>query len=356
MFSSYRKALYFSLFSKKQLSLIPGSTLLQHHARNFGVAKRPPRRFNAGSGFKGNDYGAKKRILKTATWIPVTIAMGVAGAGAFYYANLTPVPYTDRKRFLCTTPAMEDALGESTWNQLKEQQKERILPPSHTAVKTVRRVLLRLISAMQLDRKEKGLPPLEYDWVFHVVQDPTVNACALPGGKVIVNTGLFKVTPTEDALAMVLAHEMAHVLARHGGEKMSKGLFLQLVFQVLEMFGIQGIGIFQIFAKFLLELPNSRECEREADTIGFELLIKACYDPREGPKTFKRMHKAIAEMTGKDDDTLNDYLSTHPSDETRISALEEKMPEAIKRYKEGRCQEKEKAWFMSKQIKHFNEY
>ncbi|CAN0065957.1 unnamed protein product, partial [Heterosigma akashiwo] len=257
----------------------------------------------------------------------------LAGAAGLYYIGMDRVPYSDRLRWIITSQSMEAKLGEEAFTQLVKEasDKGKVLSSNHKAAQTVKRVLKRLITAMYMDRAQKGLPPLEHKWDFRVIDDEQINAAALPGGKVVVYTGLFRVTPTEDALAVILAHEISHVLARHGGEKISKSFLTKLIFYVMETIGIQGTGLLAGASALLMELPNSRECESEADAIGFEILLKACYDPGEGPKTFARMHKAIAELTGRERGGLDAYTSTHPSDGQRIAALEAKLPEALRR-------------------------
>jgi len=130
---------------------------------------------------------------------------------------------------------------------------------------------------------------------------------------------------------------------------MSKALVLQIIFKLMEMCGFETIGILKLLSTFLMSLPNSRMCETEADEIGFELLLKACFNPEEAPKTFARMQKAKEELMGHSNAAVETYFSTHPADESRIQSFVEKMPQARERYINGNCEEKRKAWFASAQ-------
>lgn len=173
-----------------------------------------------------------------------------------------------------------------------------------------------------------------FQWEFNTVDDPTVNAWCMPGGKVVVYTGILPVTQNETALAVVMGHEIAHAIARHGNERMSQGLALQLGATTLDVamgqnrtmtedlllqsFGVGGsLGL----------LAYSRKHESEADKMGLVFMAMAGYDPREAPKFWERMS---AQGGGQAPPEL---LSTHPSDETRMRDLEAFMPEALKYYK-----------------------
>ncbi|MDZ4726783.1 MAG: M48 family metallopeptidase [Leptospira sp.] len=161
-------------------------------------------------------------------------------------------------------------------------------------------------------------------WEVVVFKDNTPNAFALPGGKIGVHTGILPITKTTGQLAAVLGHEIGHVIARHGNERISQNQVTQGGMEALgkmgkkEMAGILGGG-----AKFGILLPFSRAHESEADVIGLEIMAKAGFDPEESIKLWENMS---ALGGGKP----NEIMSTHPSDETRMKQLNEKMPEALK--------------------------
>jgi len=176
--------------------------------------------------------------------------------------------------------------------------------------------------------KAKGLEKelKNFAWEFNVVDDPnTVNAFCMPGGKVVVYTGILKVTQNEDALAVVLGHEIAHALANHGNERMSQGLVAQLGLASLDMALSQkpaqtrellmtaaGAG-----AQVGLLLPFSRKHESEADEIGLYLMAMAGYNPAAAAPFWERMNK----MGGGD--RPPEFLSTHPDPSKRSERLKE---------------------------------
>jgi predicted Zn-dependent protease len=175
-----------------------------------------------------------------------------------------------------------------------------------------------------------------YKWEFTVINDPEmVNAFALPGGKVATYTGIFAPARDEAGLAVVLGHEIAHVLARHPAERMSQGLLLQLggvglgvalsknptlANQVLQVYGVgAGVGV---------ALPFSRSQETEADRIGLILMAKAGYDPRVALEVWERMEKKEGAK-----EAPPEFLSTHPGYESRVQQIRQFLPEALSYYR-----------------------
>lgn len=171
-----------------------------------------------------------------------------------------------------------------------------------------------------------------YKWEFNLVNDKTVNAWCMPGGKVVVYSGLLAVTQNETALAVVMGHEIAHAIARHGNERMSQGLLVQL----------GGIGIAVALSQKPAETQNlflqsygigsslgmlgySRKHESEADKLGLVFMAMAGYNPEEAVAFWERMAKAGGGNTPQ-------ILSTHPSDETRIKDIKAFLPKAMKYY------------------------
>jgi predicted Zn-dependent protease len=173
-----------------------------------------------------------------------------------------------------------------------------------------------------------------YKWEFNLVNENTVNAWCMPGGKVVVYTGLLDVTKTDAALACVMGHEIAHAVARHGNERMSQGLLvqaggigLQLALsqqpQLTKDLFLQSYGL----GSTLGTLKYSRLHESEADKMGLIFMAMAGYNPQESIAFWERM---AANSGSKKPPEI---LSTHPSDETRINDLKTFMPEALKYYK-----------------------
>jgi predicted Zn-dependent protease len=175
-----------------------------------------------------------------------------------------------------------------------------------------------------------------YSWEFNTIESKEVNAWCMPGGKVVVYTGLLPVTQNETALAIVMGHEIAHSIAKHGNERMSQALLQQFGGMALEVALSQkpketqdlfmmsyGIG-----SELGAMLPWSRQQESEADKYGLIFAAMAGYDPREAIPFWQR-------MSASGGASPPEFLSTHPSDETRIRKLKQYMPEALKYYTSG---------------------
>ena len=172
-----------------------------------------------------------------------------------------------------------------------------------------------------------------YKWEFNLVNDPTVNAWCMPGGKVVVYSGLLPVTQDETSLAVVMGHEIAHAIARHGNERMSQGLIVQLGGLGLQVamsqkpqetqnIFLQSYGV----ASTLGTLKYSRVHESEADKMGLVFMAMAGYDPSAAVPFWERMAKTGGQKP-------LEILSTHPSDATRIKDIKAFLPQALKYYK-----------------------
>lgn len=174
-----------------------------------------------------------------------------------------------------------------------------------------------------------------FAWEFNTVDDKdVVNAWAMPGGKVVVYTGLLPVTQNETGLAIVMGHEIAHAIAKHGNERMSQAMMQQLGGMALQIALAQKpeetqnlfLMSYGIGSTVGAMLPWSRQQETEADQYGLIFAAMAGYDPREAIPFWQRMSSAGG---GKPPE----FLSTHPSDATRMRKLKQFMPEALKYYK-----------------------
>jgi predicted Zn-dependent protease len=201
----------------------------------------------------------------------------------------------------------------------------------------VRRVGTRIQKAVEKYMAEKGWSS-ELDgfaWEFNLIDDPkTVNAWCMPGGKVAFYTAIMPICKDESGVAVVMGHEVAHAIANHGRERMSQGLAQQLGISTLGAAMGQNPGLTsQIFMQAVGYgsqvgmLKFSRTHESEADEIGLIFMAIAGYDPREAPKFWERM------SSGSKGEKPPEWLSTHPSDQTRIDDLNKEMPKALKYYK-----------------------
>lgn len=173
-----------------------------------------------------------------------------------------------------------------------------------------------------------------YDWEFNLVEDSAVNAWCMPGGKVVVYTGILPVAKNEAGLAVVMGHEIAHAVANHGNERMSQGLVTQLggmaLAKALETKKEETRNLFLtafgVGATVGVLLPYSRTQESEADHLGLIFMAMAGYNPNEAVSFWERM------AAGKSG-APPEFLSTHPSDQTRIRKIKEEIPEAMQYYK-----------------------
>ena len=173
-----------------------------------------------------------------------------------------------------------------------------------------------------------------FDWEFNLVKDDAVNAWAMPGGKVVVYSGILPLTQNKEGLAVVLGHEIAHIIAKHGNERMSQQLVVQLGGMALDValkekpeqtknIFLQAYGL---GAQVGVVLPYSRKHEYEADKLGLVFMAMAGYNPENAITFWEKMSKQGGSKPPE-------FLSTHPSDENRIKAMKEFLPEAKKYYK-----------------------
>lgn len=202
----------------------------------------------------------------------------------------------------------------------------------------VGRVGRRIADAAETFLREEGLESQlrYYDWEFSLVRDDeTVNAFCMPGGRIVVYTGLMPVTRDEAGLAVVMSHEVAHALANHSGERMSQLLIAELGGMALSraieekpaetqdlLMMAYGIG-----ANVGVLLPYSRQHESEADRIGLTLMAMAGYDPREAIPLWERMEALGGSRPPE-------FLSTHPDPSSRIEDIRKYLPEALGRYQQ----------------------
>lgn len=228
-------------------------------------------------------------------------------------------------------------LPNSTLNSMALSQYQQFLSTNQLSsngsdVEMVRRVGKNIQTAVEKYFKAKGQSKYlaGYDWEFNLVEDPLVNAWCMPGGKVVVYTGLLPVAKTEDGLAVVMGHEIAHAIANHGNERMSQGLVaqtggmalsvaLQNKPQVTQEVFMQAYGI---GANVGAILPFSRLHESEADELGLIFMAMAGYDPNEAVPFWERMGAA------SNGQAPPEFLSTHPSHTTRIKRLKDAIPKA----------------------------
>ena len=235
-----------------------------------------------------------------------------------------------RSQSVAMTPAQETALGLQAAAEIRS--KEPTLPHGEKAFQGVETVARRLIAACENQQvlARMQLPRPDFQWEIEVIRANTVNAFCLPGGKVFVYTGILPVCENQAGLACVLGHEIGHALTHHGAERAAQekfvhGLGTGVSFSVGGMdYSTQraAMALFSAGAKFGGLLPFSRKHESEADRIGLTLMAAAGFDPREAPRFWQRM---AAQGGG----APAQWMSTHPSHETRIRDLQAWLPEAV---------------------------
>lgn len=194
----------------------------------------------------------------------------------------------------------------------------------------IQNAVQRYFAANNLTDKLDG-----YAWEFNLIESPDVNAWCMPGGKVVIYTGMLPITQNESGLAVVMGHEIAHAVAEHGSERMSQVLLTQLGGMALsEALSSQPqqtsnllLGVYGLGAQVGVLLPYSRTHESEADRLGLIFMAMAGYNPNVAVNFWQRM---AAEKQGQ---APIEFLSTHPSDKTRIEDIKEHMPEAMKYFR-----------------------
>ncbi|MFO0795562.1 MAG: M48 family metallopeptidase [Candidatus Brocadiaceae bacterium] len=239
------------------------------------------------------------------------------------FSACSTVPYTERKQLILIPEGQESSLGQQAFTQVVQENKISNDPHYNEMLRSVG------------ERISQAANRPDYQWEFVVIDDPnTVNAFALPGGKVAFYTGIMPICQNEEGIAVVMGHEVSHALARHGAERMSQGMLAQLGEQGLNMAVssqspmMQGIiaKAYGFGVQYGALLPYSRLQESEADRLGIILMAQAGYDPKAAVSFWKRMSE---QAKGK---KPMEFLSTHPSDEKRIQQIKEWLPEAYKYY------------------------
>ena len=263
----------------------------------------------------------------------VALIAGVL-VGALVMGGCEKNPYTGRSQLLMTSVAEEMQMGSQAYDQVKNDPKMKASQDPRE-IEPVKRVAARIVDAAK--RSKYAEMAKQFQWEVTVIKDDkTANAFALPGGKMAVYTGIFPMAKTEAGLAAVMGHEVVHALARHGAERMSQGQLTNVGLQVLGTAAGMGTGSQELGqltmaalgagAQVGVLLPFSRKHESEADYIGILLAADAGYDPRESVALWERM----AQMSGGG--APAEFMSTHPSNETRIEQLKKWMPEAMSIY------------------------
>lgn len=231
---------------------------------------------------------------------------------------------TGRKQLAFMPESQMDSMGRQSFEQLKEQTPQVDDPAVTGYVQCIADAITALPEVQRYSS----------DWVVEVFAEDTVNAFALPGGRIGVYQGMLSVAESADQLAAVMGHEVAHVLAQHGNERVSQNLAVNQTLALLEnwmasnntAYRQQAMGLLGVGAQVGVLLPFSRLHESEADEIGQTLMAKAGFDPRASVALWQNMAKAGGQAPPE-------FLSTHPSHETRIDELRAGMDAAMALYR-----------------------
>lgn len=253
------------------------------------------------------------------------------------------VPLSGRNQLLLVSDSEMNAMAFTSYKQFLDTSK--VVPASSQQAAMVKRVGDKIAKAAQTYFESAGKPEYlnGYEWQTELVQSPQVNAWCMPGGKMVVYTGILPITQNETGLAVVLAHEVSHAIAKHGAERMSEGMLAQ----GLLVAGQVGLGIamkdkpnatqnlwntvYGLAAPLGAQLgmmAHGRYQESEADHLGLLFMSMAGYNPKEAVTFWERMAAKSASSGSKPPI----FLSTHPSDETRIADIKSRMGEAMKYY------------------------
>jgi len=252
---------------------------------------------------------------------------------AVWLTGCSTVPETGRRQLILMSPQDEARQAAFAFEQLKRKSKI-----SNDRAKKAR--------VDQIGQRIVAVAPVpKSGWEFVLFDNPEPNAFAMPGGKIGVHTGLFKVATDDGMLATVVAHEVAHVVARHGAERVSHGLLAQLGAVALDVGLAAGtnvspgarsalLGAYGAGATMGVILPYSRQQEYEADKLGLLYMARAGYDPRSALRFWKAM-VAYGEKNRRGR-SLPPFLSTHPVDAARIAQIEALMPQALEEYQKSK--------------------
>ena len=254
---------------------------------------------------------------------------------ASFFSGCTENLVTGRKQLSLVSEAELQTMATQEYNTFLNKNKV-VSSSTNRDAEMVRRVGNRIAAAIKTYYDGKGQPSVleGYKWEFNLVDNKEVNAWCMPGGKVVVYTGLLPITQNEAALAIVLGHEITHAVAQHGSERMSQGLLQQLGGAALQIalankpaetqnLFMTAYGVGSTVGGLL---PFSRKEESEADKYGLFFSAMAGYNPQEAIPFWERMAAAGGAKPPE-------FLSSHPSDANRIANLKALMPEAMKYYR-----------------------
>lgn len=253
-------------------------------------------------------------------------------SGILILAGCSTIPLINRSQLLLVPQVELLSMSYNNYDQFLDTSK---LSTNHTNVNKVETVGRNISESVETFLKNKGLEKRidQFDWEFNLVENDVPNAWCMPGGKVVFYSGILPLCKNKDGIAVVMGHEIAHAVARHGNERMSQSLMVQAGGMALSEFMKSKpqqtqeifLSAFAIGSQVGVLLPYSRKHEYEADKLGLIFMAMAGYDPNESIKFWERM----MEYGGP---KPPEFLSTHPADQKRINKMKENLPEAMTYY------------------------
>ena len=259
-------------------------------------------------------------------WI-VLFCMGLALSACQTVQTTRPgaIGLTRKQQMIVSEQQVQQAAEKAYAQQTQEAQTKAALDSDPALTARVRRIAHRLIAQVGVFRPDAT----SWNWEIHTLKTDQINAYCMPGGKIMVYSGLVDRLHLDDAeLAAVVGHEMGHALREHTRERISREYVQQIALSGVALLtgaGQTAVDLAGAVANVTYELPHSREQETEADEIGLELMARAGYDPREGVTLWKKMMSA--EQGG-----APQFLSTHPSSQSRMQNLEQFVPKVLPLY------------------------
>ncbi|MEQ9467211.1 MAG: M48 family metallopeptidase [Ekhidna sp.] len=256
---------------------------------------------------------------------------------AIFLIQCSSVPMSDRSQLSLIS---NDKIFPMSFEQYEQVKRESKIVTGTDEARMVKRVGTRIQRAVEqyFNDQGQGNYLADYQWEFNLIKnDSTVNAWCMPGGKVAFYTGIMPICKDELGVAVVMGHEIAHAIANHGRERISQGYAAQFGLSAVSIILTGGSGGPSIPAELIMQgagaatslgiLAFSRKHESEADKLGLYFMAMAGYNPQEAPKFWERM------SANSGGEAPPEFVSTHPSHDTRIADLKANMPKAMEYYK-----------------------
>lgn len=275
-------------------------------------------------------FAPMKTVLYTAKMKRFGLLI-VLLVSAFTLSTCRSVPLSGRKQLILVD---ENVIVEQSLVQYRQFVNQMPKSTDKAKINRVMRVCQRVAKATDLFLKENKISGMEMDWEFSLIADRRVNAFCMPGGKIVIFTGILPLCKTDDELATVIAHEVSHAVARHSNERLSHEVLRQLGGNIIARASAREGAVVQtvinqaygLGSQMVVTLPYSRNHEYEADRMGLFFMAMAGYDPRSAVSFWQKMAR---QNSGN---STPEFLSTHPSDENRIKKIQEYMSEAMTYY------------------------